>query len=52
VFAHSYRALRTLGAAARGALPDATLAVLPGCGHEAIDATPGLAGRELAQFLA
>lgn len=34
------------------ALPQATLAVLPGCGHEAIDAAPGLIYRELAQFLA
>ena len=34
------------------ALPQATLAVLPGHGHEAIDAAPGLIYRELAQFLA
>ena len=34
------------------ALPDATLASLPGYGHEAIDAAPGLVCRELAQFLA
>jgi pimeloyl-ACP methyl ester carboxylesterase len=34
------------------ALPQATLAVLPGYGHEAIDAAPGLVYRELAQFLA
>jgi pimeloyl-ACP methyl ester carboxylesterase len=34
------------------ALPQASLAVLPGCGHEAIDAAPGLVYRELAQFLA
>jgi pimeloyl-ACP methyl ester carboxylesterase len=34
------------------ALPQATLAVLPGYGHEAIDAAPGLVCRELAQFLA
>jgi pimeloyl-ACP methyl ester carboxylesterase len=34
------------------ALPQATLAVLPGCGHEAIDAAPGLVYREVAQFLA
>lgn len=34
------------------ALPQATLAVLPGSGHEAIDAAPGLIYRELAQFLA
>jgi pimeloyl-ACP methyl ester carboxylesterase len=34
------------------ALPQATLAVLPGYGHEAIDAAPGLIYRELAQFLA
>ena len=34
------------------ALPQATLAVLPGFGHEAIDAAPGLIYRELAQFLA
>ena len=29
-----------------------TLAGLPGCGHEAIDAAPGLIYRELARFLA
>jgi pimeloyl-ACP methyl ester carboxylesterase len=34
------------------ALAQATLAVLPGYGHEAIDAAPGLIYRELAQFLA
>jgi pimeloyl-ACP methyl ester carboxylesterase len=34
------------------ALPQAILAVLPGCGHEAIDAAAGLVYRELAQFLA
>ena len=34
------------------ALPQATLAVLPGCGHEAIDAAAGLVYRELARFLA
>ncbi len=34
------------------ALPQATLAVLPGCGHEAIDAAPRLLYRELARFLA
>jgi pimeloyl-ACP methyl ester carboxylesterase len=34
------------------AVPQASLAVLPGCGHEAIDAAPGLIYRELAQFLA
>ena len=34
------------------ALPRATLAVLAGSGHEAIDAVPGLICRELAQFLA
>jgi pimeloyl-ACP methyl ester carboxylesterase len=38
--------------ALNAALPQATLAVLPGCGHEAIDAAPGLICRELAQFLA
>jgi pimeloyl-ACP methyl ester carboxylesterase len=34
------------------ALPQSTLAVLAGCGHEAIDAAPELVYRELAQFLA
>jgi pimeloyl-ACP methyl ester carboxylesterase len=34
------------------ALPQAILAVLPGYGHEAINAAPGLIYRELAQFLA
>ena len=34
------------------ALPQATVAVLPGYGHEAIDAAPGLIYRQLAQFLA
>ena len=34
------------------ALSQASLAVLPGYGHEAIDAAPGLIYRELAQFLA
>jgi pimeloyl-ACP methyl ester carboxylesterase len=33
------------------ALPQATLAVLPGCGHEAIDAAPGLIYRQLLHFL-
>ena len=33
------------------ALPRATLAVLPGSGHEAIDAAPGLIHRELLAFL-
>jgi pimeloyl-ACP methyl ester carboxylesterase len=34
------------------ALPQVILTVLPGSGHEAIDAAPGLIYRELAQFLA
>jgi pimeloyl-ACP methyl ester carboxylesterase len=34
------------------ALPDATLAGLPGHGHEAIDTAPGLIYRELVEFLA
>ena len=34
------------------ALPQATLAILPGYGHEAIEAAPGLIYRQLAQFLA
>lgn len=33
------------------ALPQATLAVLPGYGHEAIDAAPGLIYRQLLHFL-
>ena len=32
-------------------LPLATLAVLPGAGHEAIDTAPGLIHRELLGFL-
>jgi pimeloyl-ACP methyl ester carboxylesterase len=41
-----------LSHALSSALPDATLVRLPGHGHEAIDAAPGLIYRELAQFLA
>jgi pimeloyl-ACP methyl ester carboxylesterase len=33
------------------ALPDATLAVLPGHGHEAVDTDPGLIARQLREFL-
>jgi pimeloyl-ACP methyl ester carboxylesterase len=34
------------------ALPTAELAVLPGCGHEAVDSAPDLVVRELQRFLA